>query len=381
MDIISAEELHELVEKRSPHSLSLFMPSHKTGEGMMQDPIRIKNLLKQAEIALKEQGVRHVHDFLEPIEAKMNDLNFMQHMNDGLAVFRTSDMERFYRLPIQFEELVTVNKRFHIKPLLPLFSENGKFYILALSQKKIRLFHGTRNTVTELEIQDVPLSLQEYLKFDEFERSTQFHTEMARAPGEGVRSAMFFGHEADNEIKEQIGRWFREIDRVITPSLNGDPLMLYGVEYLHPVYHKANNYNGLLDRVKVTGNPDALRSKEIHEKAWQAIEPHFAKGKEQDAARFSALAGTGKTASTVNDAVAAAAHGRVDVLFVPKNKYFWGTYNSEEARVEKKVRGDDGAEDLIDLAAVYTVVNSGAVYTVNQDEIPGDGEVAGVFRY
>ncbi|MEX2404692.1 MAG: hypothetical protein WD625_11200 [Balneolales bacterium] len=381
MDILSTEELSELVEKRNPHSLSLYMPSHKTGEGMMQDPIRIKNLLKQAESSLREKGVRHVHDFLEPIEAKMNDQQFMQHMNDGLAVFRTPEMTRFYRLPINFEELVIVNERLHIKPLLPLFSENGKFYTLALSQKKVRLFHGTRNTITELEIKDVPLNFQEYLKLNEYEKSQQFHTETARTPGEGTRAAVFFGHEADNEIKEQIGHWFREIDRVVAPSLNGGPLLVYGVEYLHPIYHKVNNYNALLDKIKVTGNPDALKPREIHNKAWQAMEPYFAKAREQDVDRFQELAGTGKTASTINDAVAAAAHGRVDVLFVPRNGHYWGVYNPEEARVKKMERGENGSEDLIDLAAVYTVVNSGKVYTVDQDKIPGEGEIAGVFRY
>lgn len=380
MDILSTEELRELVEKRSPHSLSLFMPAHKTGSGMMQDPIRLKNLLKQAENKLSEQGLRHTKEFLEPIQSKLQDQGFWQHMSDGLAIFRSPDMTRFYRIPVSFEELVTVNERFHIKPVLPLFSENGNYNILALSQNHIRLLRGSRNTITELELKDVPLSLEEFLKLDDYEKNQQFHTETGPASGEATRPAMFFGQEDDNEQFEQIIRWFREIDNVVTPSLNGEPLMLYGVEYLHPLYRKANNYNGLLD-YKVTGNPDHLKVHDLHGKSWQVIEPYFNKAKEQDIARFQELAGTGKTASTVDDALPAAAHGRVEALFVPLNEHSWGIYDPETAQVEKNDHPQNGVEDLLDLTAVYTVVNNGTVYVVDQKQVPGGGEVAGVFRY
>ncbi|MEX2639115.1 MAG: hypothetical protein WD266_00415 [Balneolales bacterium] len=380
MDLLSTDELRELVEIRKPQSLSLFMPTHKTGSGMMQDPIRLKNLLKKAENQLREQGVRHIDDFLEPLQAKLRNPNFWQYMSEGLAVFHSSEITRFYRLPVVFNEFVTLNERFHIKPLMPVFSSNGPFFILALSQGKVRLLRGTRDTITELELREVPLSLEEFLKLDEYEKSQQFHTETGTAVGGGTRPAMFHGHEDVNERKEQIMRWFREIDHVVTPTLNGDPLLLYGVEYLHPLYKRANNYTALLDQ-GVKGNPDNLKPKEIHEKSWSVMEPWFDREKEKDTVRFHELAGTGKTASSVDDALPAAAHGRVDVLFVPFNSHYWGSYDPELTRVEQAGHQENGAEDLMDLTAAYTVVNSGKVYAVDQEAIPGGGEVAGVFRY
>ena len=41
---------------------------------------------------------------------------------------------RYYQLPLSLEELTVVTSRFHLKPLLALFNEDGQYYILALSQ-------------------------------------------------------------------------------------------------------------------------------------------------------------------------------------------------------------------------------------------------------
>jgi len=40
-----------------------------------------------------------------------------------------------------------------------------------------------------------------------------------------------------------------------------------------------------------------------------------------------------------------------------------------------------GEDDLIDFAAVHTLMNDGQVYAVEADAVPGGGSVAAVFRY
>jgi hypothetical protein len=47
--------------------------------------------------------------------------------------------------------LVIVSERFHVKPLLPLLSGDGRFYVLALSQNEIRLLQGTRYSVEQVD--------------------------------------------------------------------------------------------------------------------------------------------------------------------------------------------------------------------------------------
>jgi hypothetical protein len=51
---------------------------------------------------------------------------------------------RSYRLPLPFEQLVVISDDFHLKPPLPFFASDGRFYILALSQNQVRLLEGIR---------------------------------------------------------------------------------------------------------------------------------------------------------------------------------------------------------------------------------------------
>ena len=92
MDLISTEELQELIKSRNELSLSLFMPAHKTGSGMMQDPIRFKNLIRKAADTLRSHGLRNIDKFLEPLQDRVRDQTFWQYMSDGLAVFRSSEI-------------------------------------------------------------------------------------------------------------------------------------------------------------------------------------------------------------------------------------------------------------------------------------------------
>ena len=48
-----------------------------------------------------------------------------------------------YRLTLEFESLVVVGDRFHLKPLLSLFFGDRYFYLLALSQNQVRFFQAT----------------------------------------------------------------------------------------------------------------------------------------------------------------------------------------------------------------------------------------------
>ncbi len=145
MDILTKTELEQLMRKEQQWCVSIYMPTHRTGTDAQQDPIRLKNLLREAEIQLSAQGIgrREVQNMLEPASMLIQDSNFWQHQSDGLAIFISSSRVRRYRLPLKFEELVVVIDHFHIKPLLPLFTGDGQFYILALSQNEVRLLLGT----------------------------------------------------------------------------------------------------------------------------------------------------------------------------------------------------------------------------------------------
>ena len=170
------EDLRKLVEAAHPVCLSIYQPAHRAGPDTRshatQDLIRLKNLLRAAADRLTAGGLRprDAEDLLAPARRLLDDAVFWQYQSDGLAVFLAPGMTRTFRIPIRFEELVVVAPRFHVKPLLPLLTGDGLFYVLALSQNEVRLLAGTRNYMGEVELPGAPRSLAEALQYDDPER-------------------------------------------------------------------------------------------------------------------------------------------------------------------------------------------------------------------
>jgi hypothetical protein len=383
MDRITLEELKEtFLETRFPWCVSIYMPTHRAGRQAEQDPIRFKNLLREVENRFLAQGLRspEVRDRLKNAHQLLQDGGFWKRRSDGLAVFFFTDGLRAFRLPVPFEETVVVSDRCHVKPLLSLLTSESRFFILALSQKQVRLLEATGDTAFEVELEGLPLSLAESVSDTSSDRQLQFHT--GTPSGSGQRAAMFFGHDISKESKDKLLRWFRMIDRKVREVLGDDkaPLVLAGVDALFSLYREVNTYAHLLDE-GLSGNPESVKPEELHAQAWHLVEPIFKKARDEAADRYRQLAGTGQTTNDVKEAVMAAHHGRVETLFVAVGIQIWGCYDPRQARCDIHEAPEAGSEDLLDLAAIQSLLNGGTVYAVPPAEVPDQQPVAAVFRF
>ena len=143
MDAFTHDDLQALLVNHQTPCISLFTPTTR-GVGH-EDSKRFKNLVGELEERLPAsgQGGSEIKGLLRPAQALLDDPPFWQNVSQGLAVFISPEIVRPYRLPIPVPEQVIVAERFHIRPMLPLLTGDGRFYVLALSQKNVRLLHGT----------------------------------------------------------------------------------------------------------------------------------------------------------------------------------------------------------------------------------------------
>lgn len=379
MTLLTREQLEHLAAQRNGPCVSIYMPTHKTGRDVRQGPIRFKNLLSEAQAALKERGMRDldIEDYLAPVRGLLDDNDFWQHQSDGLAVFRSPEGWREYRLPLRFSELAHVEDRFYLKPLLPLLSGDGRFYLIAISQKRVRLFECTRFTVREIDLTDVPQSLRDAVGYDWEERSLQFHTAM------GGRPALFHGQGApDEDEKEEIAQFFRRVDEGVRSLLEDQdpPLVVAAADYEITIYRDVSKYPNVVGE-GVKGNPDSVKPDELREQAWERVEPLYRAAREGAAARFHDLLGTGRASADLTEVVLAAHDGRVDTLFVACDAHRWGRFDSGARTVIEHAQRENGDEDLLDLVAVEGLTSGSTVYALAADEVPGKGVAAAIFRY
>ena len=101
MDIISRTTIIDLIQSCEGPAITIYLPTYSAGRSKNQSPIRLKNLINQAEIMLSETGMRstQIRSFLKPIENLINDECFWQTQTEGLAVFLDKTDLYLFRLP------------------------------------------------------------------------------------------------------------------------------------------------------------------------------------------------------------------------------------------------------------------------------------------
>jgi hypothetical protein len=364
-----------LLNQKADCYLSLFMPLERQPDKRESNRIRLKNLIKQARAQLTVANYPHPSQLLEPAANLLINGQLQPHASDGLAIFITPNFARHYYLPFSFDELVVSGTSFHVKPLLSLLNDNGRFHILTLSQNHVQLHRANRFTIEPVELADLPDNMADTLWYDDPEKQLQYHV------GDG-QTAMYHGHNASADKKGVVLRFFRQIDRVVMSHLYAEktPLILAAVEYLFPLYHEANTYPFLLTE-GIPGNPEETNLTDLHQKAWSIAAPHFKQAQDAATAQYQALAETERASADLQEVAPAAFFGRVETLFTPVGEQRWGHFDVKSGRLHLCDKTESGAVDLLNATAVQTLRNGGTVFAVPPHEMPADAPVTAVFRY
>lgn len=383
MDLIFKDEIRELMQKRDDYCVSIFLPTHRAGREIEQDPIRLDNLLRRAEKELINQGMRSINakELLGPAYGLVQNGFFTRHQADGLSIFASTDLFRFYRVPIHFQELLAVGNRFHLKPLIPMLNAGNRFYILAISRKSVRLFQATEFGVIEIELKGVPKSMSEALGYDETESRLLFRS-MAQA-STMKDMPMLHGHGGGVEKdKEYLYNYFKKLKDALHPYLKEEkaPLIFAGVEYLFPIFKDSGIYQNVIVE-PLEGNPDGLEAKELHARALRLVRLYFQGAQDGAVQRYLDLTGNNLSSDKLDEILPGAFAGRVDTLLVDTGIQKWGKFDLPSGAIEEHESPARGDEDLLDLAAAQTFLNGGMVFALNAGKMPGATEVSAIFRY
>lgn len=386
MDLLTKADVDRIASVDAGHvHISLFIPTHRFGEGVEQDRIRWKNLLVETDNALRRSGMRapEAAELLAHAWEIHDDALFWTYMSDGFAYYAGPSWRQYFRVPIPLPEVGVIGDRFVVGPILRMLTRDSRFLLLSLSQNQIRMFEGSRYRIDELQLRDVPTSLR-----DVIEKAGPRSEAMARpaAPqgGHGNGSAVFYGHGAADEHfkKDEVEEFFRVVEAGLQDYLHDEqiPMVLAGVDYLIPIYRQVNSYRHVVPE-PVTGNYDQSSAAELHSRAWPIVEEMLRDEERRTAGRVHELLGTGLASTDLEHVAEAAALGRVDTLFIGAEPWCWEDRPSGARVVRLGTEEELSHCELLDRAAVDTMSKKGTVYAVPAGEIPGDEGVAAILRY
>lgn len=269
------QEMNELKAFDRPFCVTIYAPFiEPNGTRNSPNRIELKNLLRRAETALRDAGTeeRFIRKTTRQARKLLDDHEFWMTLDDSLVLFMHPELFRYYHIPKQKAPyLLTVERGFNLDPLMEVLRDNEPYFLLALSHKNVRLYEGDQYRLRPVELKDFPTDMKEALNIDEYPFVLETHQVAPMSIGKGAES--FHGQYNKSQTdKDMLLQFFRKIDSRLRGLLNqrGLPLVLAGVEYLQPIYRKANTYAKLLPQ-SIKGNQEHADLNQIRRQAWQLV--------------------------------------------------------------------------------------------------------------
>lgn len=373
---LDLNELKNLANVAGP-CITIYMPLQPAPNTAQEDLVRLKSAIQQA-----DQKLQHVWPDLPAASRRelIGSLHSIEHNEQGwqleggsLVVFRSPDVFRAFEVNDDLDETVVAGDYFHVLPIMhALQVAQEVFYILALSQKHVRLLRCTSTNAQHVPFPaDIPTDLERWLNTRM--PNTSPESEVVQEPKGSFTSYL------DRDRKdEHVANFFRVINRAVFDILRDEkhPLVLCGVDYERSMYQGINAYPHLMEH-GIGGSPESLKGGEMHRKAMDVVQEFFAGPAKKALDLWEKVRGTGKAIDSFPDIVKAAFEGRVAHLFAAEDARTMGVFDRNTMQMRVQGRQDD----LVNAAALQTIAFGGDVFILKRGDVPAGGQIAAILRY
>ncbi|MBD8576722.1 hypothetical protein IFU04_21000 [Pseudomonas syringae] len=361
-------------------NLSVYMPAHPTFPERAQDPIRLKNLIKDLEAGLAERSLP-AQALLAPFHQLVDDTAFWNACPPAIAIFGGDEHFLVVGLHQPVPEIAIVNRHPYLRPLLRLAPMTGRYKALCLTRDSVQVYEGDAQRLRDVELpQAVPTSQAEALGEELTPRDQQGHPDGFSGAGERGDPMM---HESggggrQDEVDLDRERFFRAVDKAITEHCSRAcklPLVLVALPENQAAF-RALSHNPFLLADGIRTDPATLSPTQLATACATVMNQRYEDSLQAAFDRFGVAQGQRLTASRLPDIEQAAREGRVALLLVEADDAFEAL---TPADTDDPVRREDAALDELILAVIR---QGGDVVVVPAERsMPVDGRAAAVLRY
>ena len=354
--------LSQLQTHRSTPSVSLLMPTHRNFPDNLQDKIRLKNLTNEAIDKLKK-------DFsgndTKSIIKKLNSLNDeidINHLEDGLAVFISSDS--FYKFTFSFpvKERVIIDDNFITRDLIFGLNRTQPYFAVVIDDKNTRIFNCEREKIKEAVHTLLPLkNIVHDIKDGNFP-DTSFNDRII-------------------ENEERLKNHLRDTMKILKELNGGNPasVVICGTEKQISFFREicASNIQVIAE---ITGNYGFSSPSELSKIIWPVAKKGFAVIRNEVVKKIDTAMSAKKFATGIQELWNLADEGRGLILLVEINFAVSGIIKDNHVEITDKLV-KDGTEDIIDELIESVVSKGGNVVFFENDVLEKYGRAAMILRY
>lgn len=352
--------LKELKDIRSDNCITIIMTTHRTKPDYLQDGLHLKNMVKEVENRLNaDVGKRDASKLVDRLNKLAEEIDHSQNI-ETLMLFVNEDIAEYTRLPIPVEDRVVIDESFATRDLIRAMHLETGYYVLVLSQDKIRLIEAMNDKVVQ-EIGDIfPME------------NAQFH--MTRFEGA-------IGARQTSLIQE----FFNKVDKHVNSIRQGNPLpvLICSVdENYHDYLQIADRKHSIFDTY-LNKNRIAESAKAIVEEAWKIVEKYTVKRNNERATDLKNAVSANKFLSDTNEIWKAISEGRIQTLFIEQGLFQPARMdNGEITYVSEEERSDTGViDDIYDEMIEANMDYGGDVVFLPKGELKNFNGFGAITRY
>lgn len=375
-------DLAELAASTGFPRISIYMPTHRTFPEAEQDPIRLSNALKEAEKQLADADIRSAEDLLAAARQRTGEQKFWRYQDHGLAVLIEDGETHWLKLPKEVPELTVVAGRYHVRPLIDIYSDAGSYHVLAATRDSVRFFTCGEQACEEVEVEDLPSGLGEIRGRTDFEDQAGYHARSRGSADSPKYHAL--GESAEDYETIELEQFAKAIAKAVDGHLsaNAAPLILVAQPRLTGRLRQELGY-GNVAAEDLQQDPASMTDDALHEKTWDIARPLLREPRDALRNRCSAwLEGADIPASKdLQTLMRQADEGRIGTLLLASEANIWGRYDDERREVTRASENASDNEDLLNLLALKTLSQGGDVISLSDDLAERAGPAVGLFRY
>lgn len=336
----------------------MYLPT-TTGPGSAEaNRIRFKNLVDEGERALLGRIPKAKAAELADSVRALETPDLWAHAQAGMAAFGAEGFARCHLLSEAVESLVIVSDSAHVRPLLRALESNRRFWLVALSPRRPKLWRGSRSGLAGVVVPHLPHPAAD-ATHDEHQR---------RASGRGSGG-------------EDLAKYYRGLESAVREVIHDDgaPLVVAGQGDAVDAFRACCRYPRLLDEALV-GTFDDETPAALHARAWPLVE-RDAQARDRAAADLvGSEASRGRASCELTSVARAVAQGRVKELYLADGVRMAGWFDASTGDVRLDSIAGQG-DDVYDDIAEATILRGGAVHGLPADRMPSGAVVAAVFRW
>jgi len=374
------DSIHEVLKTEGP-CITLFLPAYRPGEQAKSMAAVIKTNLQETARQLRARNIPEttITDLLAPLEHLTEEEEFLAGSHSGCALFRSPALLRQFELMGPVNPGLSVGGSFWIRPILNEAHFPPEFYILRLAKKRISLLRCAHLRATEIVLpKSIPATAEQVLEFDQPDHDLKNRSVVHSSVGD--MGGVSFGTSSDRERQHAyLSDFYKAVDRGLIDFLhfNRAPLVLAGVVEDIAFYRNASAYPYLVEE-GIEGSPGgAMPEEELVRRAYQIIRADGVNRAIAELKEARERHAPARFLTNIDKILHAAIDGRVHRLYLDEAARRPGAW----PELKRGGRSNWGEEDLLNLAAVETILQRGLVYSLPSAEMPDRAIAAAVLRF